>query len=233
MRPYLPSDDAAIADVCVRTGHLGGDARALYPDHGLLPDLFALPYVRREPELAFVLDDGARAVGYILGTADTPGFVRWFREEWLAEVGPRRPPLERPPATPTDEMIHLLHTPERLLVPELAGHPAHLHIDLLPGVQRRGFGRALMAAFLGALAARGVPRVHLGMVTANEAARPFYDRLGFAELRVADAGPLTYLGRSTATDLSAPLVRTPRPGVRGGSRGEAGDEVVPGGFEAG
>lgn len=48
------------------------------------------------------------------------------------------------------------------------------------------------------MAAAGVPAVHLGMVSSNTAARAFYDRLGFRELAVPDAGPVTYLGRSTA-----------------------------------
>lgn len=57
-----------------------------------------------------------------------------------------------------------------------------LHIDLLPGLQGRGFGRALIDAFRTALAARGVPGVHLGMDAANAGARAFHERLGFHEL---------------------------------------------------
>jgi GNAT superfamily N-acetyltransferase len=98
-------------------------------------------------------------------------------------------------------MVALLHTPERMLLPELAAYPAHLHIDLLPPWQRRGFGRALTDTFLAALHDRAVPAVHLGMVSANTAARAFYDRLGFHEIPVPDPGPLTYLGRSTAADV--------------------------------
>ncbi|WP_218671561.1 N-acetyltransferase [Microbispora sp. GKU 823] len=60
-----------------------------------------------------------------------------------------------------------------------------------------GHGRALMTAFLHALAAKGVPAVHLSMLTVNTRARAFYDRLGFHEIPVPDPGPVTYLGRST------------------------------------
>ena len=89
------------------------------------------------------------------------------------------------------------HRPERMILPELVAYPAHLHIDLLPSYQRKGYGRELMGAFLGALHARGVPAVHLSMLTANTPARAFYDRLGFEVIDVPDPGPLTYLGRST------------------------------------
>ena len=60
-----------------------------------------------------------------------------------------------------------------------------------------------MERYLAALAARGVPAVHLGMLTVNTGARAFYDRLGFREIAVPDSGVLTYLGRSTSADPGA------------------------------
>ena len=161
------------------------------------PSIFAAPYAYLEPDLAFVLDDGERAVGYVLGTADTERFVKEYREHWLPGLLDRFPPLSGPPSTPSEAMIDLMYRPERMILPELAGHPAHLHIDLLPEHQGRGHGRRLMSAFLETLHHKGVPAVHLGMVTANTGARAFYDRLGFHVIPVPDPGPLTYLGRET------------------------------------
>ncbi|MFF3636636.1 GNAT family N-acetyltransferase [Streptomyces sp. NPDC002250] len=198
VRPYRPADHDTVADTCVRTAHNGGDSRGLYPDLRLMPALFAEPYCHFDPDLAFVLDDGVgRAVGYVVGTADTERFVTDFRRTWIPRMAGRYPAPTAPPRTPSEEMIGLLHRPERMLVPELAAYPAHLHIDLLPAWQRRGHGRRLMGALLNALSQQGVPAVHLGMVTVNTAARAFYDRVGFHEIPVRDPGPLTYLGRST------------------------------------
>ncbi|MEV1045950.1 GNAT family N-acetyltransferase [Streptomyces sp. NPDC049916] len=197
LRPYRPEDREALFDICVRTGHEGGDARHLYPDHDLLPSIFAAPYAVLEPDLAFVVEDGGRAVGYVLGTADTPSFVARYRAEWLPGLADRYPAPVREPATPTEAMTSLMHDPERMLLPELAAYPAHLHIDLLPEHQRAGHGRRLITAFLAALHSRGVPAVHLSMVTANTGARAFYDSVGFHPIPVHDPGPLTYLGRST------------------------------------
>jgi ribosomal protein S18 acetylase RimI-like enzyme len=197
IRPYRPADRSALYDICIRTGHEGGDARPYFDDHELLPSLFAAPYAELEPGLAFVADDGDRVVGYIVGTADTAAFVERFRKEWLPPLAERCPDPTGPLLTADDEMAALLHRPEHMLVPELAAHPAHLHIDLLPGHQRMGLGRALMTRFLAALAAQDVSRVHLGMVTANTAARAFYDRVGFSVIPVPDPGVLTYLGRAT------------------------------------
>lgn len=193
IRPYRESDREAVGDICVRTADAGGDSRHIYPDLELMPTIFAWPYTDMEPSLAFVADNGERAVGYVIGTADTPSFAARFEAEWLPKVSHRYPPVAEP-TTPTEQMVWLLHHPERMVVPELADYPAHLHIDLLPEYQRSGHGRALMTAFLGALAFQGVPGVHLGMLTTNTSARAFYDRLGFHELPVPDPGPLTYLG---------------------------------------
>ncbi|MEU6390507.1 GNAT family N-acetyltransferase [Streptomyces sp. NPDC046939] len=202
IRPYRPSDRAALADVCVRTAHVGQDASSLYPDPDLMPTIFAYPYVELAPDFAFVLDDGAgRAVGYVLGVPDTETFVKRFRTEWLPGAGARFPAPEGEPRTPAEEMAVLLHTPERMVRDELRDFPAHLHIDLLSPYQGRGHGRALMRTLLGALRRAGVPAVHLCMVRANTPARAFYDRLGFELLDVPDPGPVWYLGRSTTTPL--------------------------------
>ncbi|WP_406151296.1 GNAT family N-acetyltransferase [Streptomyces sp. NBC_01012] len=199
VRPYRRTDREALADICVRTADNGGDSTGLHPDPGLMPALFAEPYAHLEPDLVFVLDDGAgHAVGYVLGTADTRRFVEAFREVWLPLVTDRFPEPQGEPATLTEAMTALLYTPERMLLPELDAHPAHLHIDLLPPWQRKGHGRELMGAFLGALHQKGAEAVHLAMLTANTPARAFYDRLGFRAIDVPDPGPLTYLGRSTA-----------------------------------
>ncbi|MFF0886650.1 GNAT family N-acetyltransferase [Streptomyces sp. NPDC003456] len=198
IRPCRREDRAALDEICVRTAHNGGDSRPHYTDPAIFPATFAAPYVHLEPDLAFVLDDGrGEAVGYIVGTADTPRFAQAFRTEWLPLVAGRHPEPPQPPRTADEVVAGLLHHPERMVLPELAAYPAHLHIDLLPEWQGRGHGRRLMRTFLSALADRAVPAVHLAMATANVRARAFYDRMGFHELDVADPGAATFLGRST------------------------------------
>jgi GNAT superfamily N-acetyltransferase len=198
IRTYQPDDLAAVYEVCVRTADAGGDARGIYRDDELMPNLFAGPYLLLDPALAFVLDvEGAGVVGYVLGTADTRAFVRAYRDRWIPRLADRYPEPSGEATEPDDVMIALHYRPERMILPELASYSAYLHIDLLPPFQGRGHGRRLIGAFLDAARWRGAPAVHVGMLTANVGARTFYDRLGFHEIDVADPGPLTYLGRST------------------------------------
>lgn len=191
IRPYRTTDRAALYDICVRTADRGGDARGRYDTDELMGDLFAVSYAHLTPGLAYVLDDGGEPVGYVVGTADTARFAQRYRAEWIPLLGDRYPIPPVPPRTPTEEMIALHHDPERMPVPGLEGYPAHLHIDLLPSHQGRGWGRRLIDRFVSVVDA---PGVHVGMVTANVRARGFYDRLGFTVLPVPDPGPLTYLG---------------------------------------
>jgi ribosomal protein S18 acetylase RimI-like enzyme len=198
IRAYRPDDLDAVYDICVRTAEAGADGRGRHSSDRLVGDIFAAPYVTLEPELAHVVDDGTgTAVGYILGTADTERFVRRYRAEWIPAIEGRYDgddPRDR-------DMLALHHYPERMLVPELAAYPAHLHIDLLPETQGKGLGRGLMTAFLRGLRAAGVARVHLGMAPRNTGARAFYDRLGFSEIPVPEQENVTYLGRETRETL--------------------------------
>lgn len=199
VRTVAESDIDAIYDICVRTADAGGDARGQYSSDRLMGDLFAIPYVRLAPEHAYVLDDGrGQAVGYVLGAPDTVRFAERYEREWIPATADRLPRPAVPAESPDDAMLALHHNPRRMVVAEVADYPAHLHIDLLPDWQGKGWGRQLMARFLDSLRAAGVPAVHLAMLSSNVAARSFYDRLGFLELVVADPGPLTYLGRDTS-----------------------------------
>ncbi|NYI06815.1 GNAT family N-acetyltransferase [Allostreptomyces psammosilenae] len=197
IRSYQPRDLADVYEICLRTADAGQDATGLYSDPDLMPNIFAGPYVFLEPELAFVVEAEGRAVGYVVGTADTAAFAAAYRERWLPRIADRYP-LPSAPQNLEEHMVDLLHHPERMVQPELADYPAHLHIDLLPDYQGRGYGRQLIRTFLGALAERGVAQMYLSMVTRNTGAGAFYRRLGFREFTLSVPVPdLTYLVRST------------------------------------
>ncbi|GAA0576420.1 N-acetyltransferase [Paractinoplanes ferrugineus] len=197
IRSYQAADLAAVYDICVRTADAGADARGKFSTDELWGDLFAGPYVHLEPDLAFVVDDGGVVVGYVVGTGDTEAFAQRYPAQWFARIRDRYPEPPPPPRSAEQDLIALHYHPDHIVVPEvLAEFPAHLHIDLLPEHQGRGFGRRLIERFTEAVDA---PGVHVAMLTANVPARGFYDRLGFEVLPVPDPGPLTYLGLRIGT----------------------------------
>jgi len=193
IRAYRPTDRAAVAEICTRTGDSGADATGHFSTDDLLPDIYALPYVDREPELALLVDAGAGAIGYILGTADTVAFDRWFVDTWWPTVAEKYAVAEAAGAASAGEQGIVRSATERggLPIELLERYPAHLHIDLLPETQGMGVGRTLIDAFCGLLAERGVPGVHLGVGVRNTGAHRFYERTGFT--RVAeDEGAIWY-----------------------------------------
>lgn len=65
----------------------------------------------------------------------------------------------------------------------MVGHDGHrgwlYYLAVDPARQRRGVGRALVAAAEDWLATRGVPKVHLMVRESNAAVAAFYRRLGY------------------------------------------------------
>ncbi|HUC14471.1 MAG TPA: GNAT family N-acetyltransferase [Acidimicrobiales bacterium] len=204
VRPYREGDLEAIYEICTRTGDHGGDATGKFENPRLLADIFAGPYLYLEPSLAFVLPDGAdRPVGYVLGTANTAGFVSAYREKWVPQLVSRYP-VPRPGVPVRDaELLEAFHRPERMLHTGIDDFPAHLHIDILPSHQGQGSGRRLIETFMDAAAVAGAPGVHVTVALANARAHGFYLRVGFKPLPIASEGPVLHYGRRTAL---SPLV---------------------------
>lgn len=199
IRKYETADEDAIYDICLRTGRDGQDATELYQDPRLVGHVFAGPYVRLEPDFAFVLDpqDGRPPIGYVLGTPDTREFEARCEKEWWPALRLRYPDPQEVPAgerTLDQTRAYNIHHPYPADAEIVAGHPAHLHIDLLPEAQGGGNGRAMMETLFAALAAAGAPGVHLGVSAANTRAVAFYRKLGFTELKRVPGA--YFLGRS-------------------------------------
>ncbi len=201
LRPAGPEDQAAAYEVCLKTGDSGRDGAHLYPDDpSALGNLYVGPYLSLEPDLAFVLEDGAGVCGYLLGALDSARFYQRLLAEWLPPLRARHPDPTGDPArwTPTQWLYHEFHHFTPHYPPAFHAFPSHLHIDLLPHAQGRGLGRRMIGHLLALLAARGSPGAHLGLSAANERAHRFYRQLGFTELeRTGERAPQTvYMARA-------------------------------------
>jgi ribosomal protein S18 acetylase RimI-like enzyme len=180
IRPYRPGDLDALYDICLRTGAAGDDATGLVGDPRLFGDIYAAPYAAFEPELAFVVEDAEGVAGYVLGALDTDAFAERCEREWWPALRVTHP--EGSGTTPVDQLlVGLIHHPRRHAPEIVAGHPSHLHIDLLPRAQGGGWGRRLLSTMEAALVAAGSTGLHFGVSTNNDRALAFYRHLGYDE----------------------------------------------------
>jgi ribosomal protein S18 acetylase RimI-like enzyme len=203
LRPARPGDEAGAYHVCLKTGDHGGDGEPFYRDDpAALGRIYVGPYLKFEPELAVILEDAGGVCGYALGALDSREFFARYEAEWRPGLTARFPAPTGEPATWTRvQQIHrLYHHPEICFPEPYADFPSHLHIDLLPRAQRRGFGRRMLEEVMARLRQRGSPGAHLGVSTRNAPALAFYARLSFREL--ARTGPAddgcVYLGQRLA-----------------------------------
>lgn len=179
IRPFRPGDEGALYEICLLTGASGEDASGIYRAPNLLGEIFVGPYLRLAPAFASVGEDEAGVAGYVLGVPDTRGFEQECEHTWWPAVRARYPRGAFPPGSPDDRMLHLVHDPPEASADVVERYPAHLHIDLLPRLQGRGYGRRLLETLFTNLAAAGAPGVHLGVGAANQRAIGFYERMGF------------------------------------------------------
>ena len=193
VRPAREGDLGAIARIAHQTLLLGREGSFAFPSQALWGELFVASYLRRGC-CALVAEAEGEVVGYILGACGTLSLaldlalrlplilIRLF----MGRYGPILP--------------HLRYLLRLLLFPgpkaPKGRYPAHLHIAVDPKAQGQGVGKALLAAFLDCLQARGVRGVQLSTTRANQAARRLYRSLGF-RLYAKRASPFwaPYLGR--------------------------------------
>ncbi|VDC06125.1 unnamed protein product [Peniophora sp. CBMAI 1063] len=191
IRPVRESDAPSIANICLLTGNAGASAEHLHSSsrRDLLGSVWALPYVHLPHTFGFVLVDDADDVpqGYLLGTTDSLAFAKVEEEQWWPPLRKRYPlnasddAPESEPRTEADQRyISLIHrAPDAPHPAALALSPVHMHIDLLPAVQRQGWGRRMIDAAVTHLKKEGYGALWLGLDPANESADKFYARLGF------------------------------------------------------
>lgn len=190
IRPFRPDDLAAIYSICLRTGDAGADASGLYRDLSLIGHVYAGPYVALEPDICFVLASLEQVLGYILGTRDSHRFGRLCERAWYPALRQHYP---APAAEDTGKdarmrrLIHLGYRPDL----DLAAWPAHLHVDLLPEVQGKGWGGKLLDRFLGRMREAEVCGVHVLTGPGNPRAMAFYLRAGFTPIKES-AGTIAY-----------------------------------------
>ncbi len=190
IRPFRPADERTLYDICLRTGDSGADASGLYREPGLLGAIYVGPYLRLAPSLALVGEDESGVAGYVLGVPDTRAFEAQCERVWWPALRARYGPGSFPPGSLDDRLVGLIHAPPTASQDVVERYPAHLHIDLLPRLQGRGYGRRMLESLFAALRDAGAGAVHLGVGLANERAITFYHRMGFTVVHRYDTSQI-------------------------------------------
>ena len=210
IRPATTADSAALSYICLVTADAGNSAADLHTASELPGVMYAEPYVHMPEAFGFVMVDSAKAddgrggvVGYVLSTWDTYAYETSLRELWFPKYQAKYPlsaasndpvPDDAPPhlrdLTPNDKhYIRTIHNPPSSGAVNLAFSPAHLHIDILPGYQRQGWGKRMIGQVVKYLREeKGLDGLWLGLDPRNSNARKFYYRIGFHEIPNAVEG---------------------------------------------
>ena len=185
IRDAQPGDLDALYRIALATGDSGADDAHLYRDPKLVGHLYAAPYAVLAPEFALVVEDASGVGGYIVGALDTLAFEARLETEWW-------PALRRDYADPTGDpkrwsldqvRAYQIHHPRPPSARITEPYPSHLHINLLPHLQGRGLGQALIDAWIARIAAAGSRGMHLGVSPVNHRAIRFYRAYGLEEFR--------------------------------------------------
>jgi GNAT superfamily N-acetyltransferase len=185
IRRFEAKDLDACYAISLATGLAGGDASHLYQDPRMMGHIYVAPYAALEPGLTFVVEDRSGVAGFVAGTDDTTAWEARLELDWWPSLRKRYvDPAGVPPASYTADQrrASMIHHPARTPAAVAARYPGHLHMNLLPRLQRRGIGTRLLATWLDAALRRGAQAFHVGVNGANTGAIDFWRRQGFEPL---------------------------------------------------
>jgi len=200
IRRFEPDDLDALYAISLATGSAGGDASQLYDDPRLMGHIYSAPYAMLEPELARVVVDRDGVAGFVVGVLDTSAWEQRLERDWWPSL---RQHYAVPPQgdmaswTPDQRRVFMIHRPARTPPVVAQKYPAHLHLNLLPRLQRQGVGTRLLLDWLSIAAKHGAAALHVAVNRGNAEGLQFWKRRGFVELGdggLAD-GRTVWMGR--------------------------------------
>jgi len=176
-------DERTLYDICVITGDSGKDATGIFDQPDLLGDIWVGPYLHLSADHCYVVqsEDGL-PLGYCIATLDTKSFETVTDALWwpIKQAAYIKPDIELKESWSRDERLtHLIHNPLRSPLEFLEEYPSHAHINLVPELQGKGWGKKLMQAMEDSLSSEGSLGVHLILSSKNLNALAFYKAVGY------------------------------------------------------
>jgi len=200
LRPCAPGDADALYAISLATADAGGDASHLYQDKRLVGAIYSAPYAALNSDLVIIAADDEGVGGFALGAVDTVAWEQRLEQSWW-------PSLRRQYAAPDPEVrsswnadqrrISMIHHPERVPAQIARDFPAHLHLNIVPRLQKRGTGTALFHRWLQLATVRGASAMHVGVNGGNTGAIRFWGKMGFRPITPPElsGGRTVWMGR--------------------------------------
>lgn len=159
VRPYCEKDRENVQLICIKTS---GFENADDKTKKQILSIYCDYYIDNEPESCFVLaDEEDSAVGYIISSSHTKKY-----KELMGIYCKRAKPI----------LSYLSVLPNILLSKK---YPVHLHIDIDPKYQHKGYGSLLIKTLKEHHAKNGFKSLMLFVSADNKNAVSFYKRNGF------------------------------------------------------
>lgn len=165
IRPYQEKDKNNVRNICISTsvGYEAPEKEKLF-----ILNLYCDYYIEQEPQNCFVLADGNDdAVGYILCSENLKRYTKNMctYRSLIRSKG----------------MMKYLYSWGEIIahLPASKKCKAHMHIDILPDYQHKGYGSMLVNALKENLSSKGINSVMLVVGADNKNAVKFYKKNGF------------------------------------------------------
>ncbi|KAK7867627.1 hypothetical protein R5R35_014820 [Gryllus longicercus] len=200
IRPYLPSDETQVYEVCRKTCLDGMDGTDSFPDlPNLIGDKLVGGFLTLSPEFCFIVEDETDLVGYAVAALDAKQFYKKLEVAWLPDMCEKYPQPKKDDndaLNASEEMMSWFHT-FKADVPDAihSHHPSVMCCSLLTSVLDQSISKRLVTCLLAALRANGSFGVYVPVSAKDRFMLEFYGKLGFLELSPGLSVDVVYLGR--------------------------------------
>lgn len=159
IRPYLPSDERQVYEVCSKTCKDGLEDTTIYPEKykNLQGDRIVGPYLTLHPEFALVVEDENRIVGYACASPDYKNFRIKQEVAWIPEMVAKYPlddEIKELSKLAQDSISHFHNFKDEIYISSPT-HPASMVCSLMPSVLDQSVSKRLVTCLLAALRANG------------------------------------------------------------------------------
>ncbi|RWS08294.1 protein O-GlcNAcase-like isoform X1 [Dinothrombium tinctorium] len=206
IRPYLPSDEACVYEVCHKTCNDFMQFDDGFNDMpNLLGDRFVGGFLNLSSEYCFVVEDENGICGYVLAALDSQQFQKKVEMIWYSKLCSKYPSSGEKTGSEIvspESVINEIHESARnkFTVPEVVykTHPSIIRINLLQHVMDISVPKRLLACVLAALKANASSGVFSKVAIRDQKMIDFYLKLGFHEIQLPSelrSSEETFLGR--------------------------------------